>query len=250
MASSTIEHCPPRAMFQFRQWPEGFEFPACKSCNSGTSDHDLLIAMLARMDPFEEKGNLDGSLVGLMKQANRQFPGLFEKMRLSAAEARQSNRVLGIQLEAGQTQQETGVIRVPEEFHEAVCRLALKLSKGIFYRESGNFFPNDGCLILNWFTNADFMRDEKYVILDLLRDMGGVVPPVTRSGKYLNEQFVYKLSMSPEFDFILVQAMFGNAFGLVTIGSALPGRLEEIIARLREKTGNSGPFSILQTIGS
>jgi hypothetical protein len=43
--SSTIEHCPPRSMFQHRQWPEGFEFPACQACNKGSSDHDLVIAM-------------------------------------------------------------------------------------------------------------------------------------------------------------------------------------------------------------
>lgn len=237
-------------MFQFRQWPEGFEFPACVGCNSGTSNHDLLIAMLARMDPFEEKGNLDDRLEGLMRQTNRQFPGLFDKMRLSAAEARKNNRILGLQPEVGQTQQETGVIRIPEEFNEAVCRLALKLSKGIFYRESGKIFPNDGCLILNWFTNADLVRHEKYVILDLLKEMGGIVPPVTRSGKFLNEQFVYKLSMSPEANLIVVQAIFGNVFGLVTIGSALPGSLESIIARIREKTGTSGPFAVLQSIVS
>jgi hypothetical protein len=43
--ATTIEHCPPRAMFQFRDWPEGFEFPACESCNHGTADHDLIISL-------------------------------------------------------------------------------------------------------------------------------------------------------------------------------------------------------------
>ena len=72
-------------MFQNRQWPEGFEFPACEACNHGSDDHDLLIAMLARMDPFEEKGNKDGKLVGLMKLANKQHPGMFGKMKPSAS---------------------------------------------------------------------------------------------------------------------------------------------------------------------
>ena len=69
--ATTIEHCPPRAMFQNRQWPEGFEFPSCKSCNLGTSDQDLLIAMLARMDPFRGKGDEDGKLTGLMRMTDR-----------------------------------------------------------------------------------------------------------------------------------------------------------------------------------
>ena len=67
--ATTKEHCPPRSMFQGRQWPEGFEFPACDSCNHGTSDQDLLVAMLARMDPFENQGNSDGRLAGIMDAA-------------------------------------------------------------------------------------------------------------------------------------------------------------------------------------
>jgi hypothetical protein len=69
--STTVEHCPPRAMFQNRQWPEGFEFPACDRCNCGTSDDDLLIAMLARVDPLENRGDRDGTLPGLMALAHK-----------------------------------------------------------------------------------------------------------------------------------------------------------------------------------
>ena len=88
--ATTMEHCPPRAMFQNRQWPEGFEFPACADCNHGTGDVDVLIAMLARMDPIEEKGNLDGKQTGLMRMTNKQFPGMFQKMTVSATEARRA----------------------------------------------------------------------------------------------------------------------------------------------------------------
>lgn len=245
--ATTIEHCPPRAMFQFRQWPEGFEFPSCEACNHGTDDHDLLVAMLARMDPFEEKGDRDGKQLGLMKMANKQFPGLFEKMMPSANEARRSNRELGLRPVAGQTHQETGAVKVPEELHHAVRIFARKLAKGIFYREAGLPFPDHGCLLLNWFTNADLFRDGKYVLFDLLKELGGTAPPLKRSGQYLNDQFEYKLSLSPEKDIFVLQARFGNAFGLVVFGSASPGKLESIVARLREQTQRNGPFSVLQS---
>jgi hypothetical protein len=245
--ATTIEHCPPRAMFQYRRWPEGFEFPACAACNQGTDDHDLLIAMLARMDPFEEKGNKDGKLEGLMKMANKQYPGMFSKMMLSAREARRQNRELGLQPALGQTHQEVSGVRVPDEIHEAVCVLARKLAKGIFYREAGTVFPDEGCLLLNWFTNADLLRTGKYVIFDLLKELGGNAPPLERSGKYLNDQFEYKSSLSPEKEFLVLQARFGNAFGLVVFGSALPDRLEAIVTRLRKQTERDGPFAVLQS---
>lgn len=245
--ATTIEHCPPRAMFQFRQWPQGFEFPSCQACNQGTADHDLLISMLARMDPFEEKGNKDGKHVGLMMMANKQFPGLLPKMMPSANEARRSNRKLGIKLLPGQTQQEASPVKIPKEFHHAVCIFAKKLAKGIFYREVGSPFPDNGCLLLNWFTNADLLRDGKYVAFDLLKDLSGAAPPLIRSGQYLNDQFEYKLSLSPEKEIFVLQARFGNAFGLVIFGSTLPGKLEDIFLHLREQSQRDGPFAVLQS---
>jgi hypothetical protein len=234
-------------MFQFRQWPEGFEFPACSTCNHGTDDHDLLVAMLARMDPIAERGNLDGRLEGMMKLVNRQFPGLFEKMLPSANEARRKNRELGLQPKPGQTHQEAGGVNVTTEMHEAVCVLARKLAKGIYYLEVGSIFPNEGCLLLNWFSNADALRDGNYVIFDLLKETGGRAPPLLRSGKYLNDQFEFKSTMSPDREFMVLQAKFGNAFGLVVFGSTLLGRLEAIVERLRAESARQGPFAVLQS---
>lgn len=245
--SSTIEHCPPRAMFQHRQWPEGFEFPACEACNHGSSDDDLVVAMLARMDPFEEKGNRDGKLEGLMFATNKQRPGLFEKMMPSAAEARRNNRKLGITPALGQTHQEAGGVKIPEEFHVAVCTLARKLAKGVYYRETGKVFPLSGCLLLNWFTNADLLREGKYIIFDLLKEVDGNIPPVRRAGVFLNDQFEYKISFSPEADLVVLQALFGNAFGFVVFGCTIPGHLEAKITRLRESAARDGPFAVLQS---
>lgn len=234
-------------MFQFRLWPEGFEFPSCEPCNQGSDDDDLLIAMLARMDPFELKGDLDGKQVGLMKAVNRQFPGLFEKMMPSATEARRSNRELGLQPAPGQTHREAGPVKVPKEFHDAVCVFARKLSKGIYYREAGVAFPGDGCLLLTWFTNADILRTGKYPAFDALKELAGVAPPLQRGGTYLNDQFEYKLSISPERDVFVLQARFGHSFGVVIFGSTLVGKLESMVTKLREQTERNGPFAVLQS---
>jgi hypothetical protein len=246
-AANTIEHCPPRAMFQYRHWPEGFEFPACESCNHSTDNEDLLVAMLARMDPFEEKGDQDGKLTGLMKAVNRQYPELFARMMPSAREARRQNRKLGIRPEPGQTHQEAGGVKVPEELHSAVCAVARKLAKGIFYREAKLIFPDAGCLLLNWFTNADLLRQKKYPIFDLLKHVAGEVPRLQRSQVLLNHQFEYKWSLSAERTVFVLQAIFGKAFGFVLFGSTLPDHLENRVRELRASSGRPGPFAILQS---
>lgn len=244
--ATTIEHCPPRSMFQERKWPEGFEFPACERCNSGTSDHDLLIAFLARSDPFEDKGNQDGALNGLVVQVNRQFPGLLGKMILSASDARKANREVGVTPDSGMTHQDTGVVNLPDEFHNAVCSFAKKLTKAIFYKEMGYVFPNEGCLALVWFSNADLIRDGKYIMFEILKDIGGVTPALKRTGKYLNDQFEYKWSIANDAPLFVLQARFSNAFGLVIWGSQERGRLENKFDDLKKRTGRDGPFSIIQ----
>lgn len=147
--SCTIEHCPPRSMFQNRSWPEGFEFPACNECNYGTSNQDLLIAFLARMDPITEKGDLDGKLKGIMYMVNKQYPTLYNQMRLSASEARRRNKELGITPFQGFTHQEMGVVNIPEDLHQSVCKLASKLAKALYYKETSIAFPLEGELMMN-----------------------------------------------------------------------------------------------------
>ena len=245
--ATSIEHCPPRSMFQFRLWPEGFEFPSCEQCNQGTGDYDLLVAMLARMDPFELKGNRDGKQIGLMLAANKQFPGLIKKMMPSASEARRHNRAFGITPAPGQTHQEVSPVNVPREFHHAVCVLAIKLAKGIYYREKRSAFPNEGCLLLSWFTNTEILRKGRFVVFDLLKDIAGTAPILHRGHAYLNDQFEYKLSISAEKGLFALQAKFGNAFGFVVFGSALPGKLESIIERLREQSQRNGILAVLQS---
>ena len=245
--ATTVEHCPPRAMFQNKQWPEGFEFPACFDCNHGSSNDDLLVAMLARVNPFEETGDTDGRFSGLVKGVNTQFPGLLQKMMPSAVEARQSNRRLNLTPGPGQTHQETGAVKITTEVDDAVSTFARKLAKSIYYKDAGKTFPKEGCLLMNWFTNEQLFKDGRYISFEILKEVDGVIPSLVRTGKYLNDQFEYKLSMSNELDVFMLQAMFGQAFGLVIYGSSVPGKLEPILVQLRETGQRSGPFTVLES---
>lgn len=199
------------------------------------------------MDPFEEAGDLDGRQTGLMAMAHKQFPGMFERMLPTAVDARRKNRVLGVKPAHGQTHQEVGGINVTPEMNRAVGVLAAKLTKGIYYREAGQIFPGHGCLMVNWFSNEQIVRSGKYPVFELLQQLGGIVPAVQRSGKYLHDQFQYKLNLSNDRELVVVQAQFGRAFGMVVVGSTNPGQLEALVARMRERFGRDGPFEILQT---
>ena len=248
VAATTIEHCPPKALFQHKHWPEGFEFAACSACNNGTGDQDAIVAMLARMDPEEAVGNKDGRVEGLIKNIGNQFPAMFRKMLPSAVEARRKNRELGVRPGPGQTHQDVAPVLIPPEMSRAVEVFAGKLAKAIYFREVGSIFPETGTLLLNWFTNAELVKHGKYTLFELLKDVPGRAVPLRRGGKYLDEQFQYKLSITPENNVFIIQARFGVAFGLVLFGSTEPNVIEPVVDTLRARYGENGPFVVLQSV--
>ena len=49
--------------FNFADGLKASSFLHVTPCNHGTADHDLLVAMLARMDPFDDTSDKDGKHV-------------------------------------------------------------------------------------------------------------------------------------------------------------------------------------------
>lgn len=231
--AETVEHCPPRAMFQHRAWPEGYEFPSCVMCNAGSSDDDLLVAMLARMDPFEDSGDADGKVRGLIAQVQRQHPAIFAEMLPSPAEARRINRELGVEPEPGQTHQDTGAMKVPARLDLAVKRFASKLSKAVYYKATHRPFPSGGEIAVHWFTNVELFRNGFFPAFRALQEIGGIMPEHVRSSRLLNDQFAVKWSLSEEKEVFVLQTMFGKAFGTVSFGSVNPGLIGPQLARMQ-----------------
>jgi len=239
--ATTVEHCPPRSMFQFKAWPEGFEFPSCATCNHGSSDHDVLVAMLARFDHEEDQGNSDGRLPGLIKNVDAQYPGLIRRMMPSAVEARRLNKEYGVTPRVGETHQEAAPIKLTPEIQEAISVVALKLVKGVYYSAANLIFPAKGCLLLNWFTNVELLNGGSYALFDELEKLAGMAPKLKRNGQFLDSQFSYKFTLSDEGTVLILQAIFGMSFGLVVFGSITPGLLEAYSDKY------VGRFSVLQS---
>ena len=41
---------------------------------------------------------------------------------------------------------------------------------------TGAIFPADGCLVMCWFTNTDLLRDGKFQLFDVVKDLAGHAP--------------------------------------------------------------------------
>ena len=116
---------------------------------------------------------------------------------------------------------------------------------GVCKRNSGSspMRASRRCLTSSCFTNG-------YRLFDVLEHIAGDAPALTRSGKYLNDQFQYKFSLSPERHILALQAKFGNAFGFVVFGSTTAGLLEKYVQQViaaSPRADGVEPFRILQS---
>lgn len=246
--ATTIEHCPPKAMFDQKMWPEGYEFAACAKCNNGTSDQDLIIAWMARIDYTDLSAEGDLQTAGLLKAVHRQHPKLMKQLLPSAVEAKRTNRELGITPAPGKTHAEAGVVNITPEMKSAVHTFSKKLTKAVYRMHTQNIFPSDGCLMLGWFTNVEFVRESGFIPFSVMNEIAGVTPVIERSGKSLDNRFRYKFSVTGDSKLFALQAMFGNSFGLVVFGSTQPGQLEGIINKVRTSTDKvTGALTVLQS---
>lgn len=250
--ATTEEHCPPKAMFRANRWPEGYSFPACAPCNNGTSNDDLIVAFLAQLNPAKYDEQTASKGAGLMKAINRQEAGLLPvMMRMSVREARERARQLGIRPGPGQLYRDLSIAKVTPEMRRAVQTIAGKLTKAVYFRETSKIFPNDGAIMCQWFTNA---QKEQYGHIPALKVFGALASmstPKKRGGKDLSDQFDYLYSSDQDGQLQVIQAVFNQVFGFVTIASARAGQLEAMNERLRLKTGKAnGPFDFLVVAGS
>ena len=145
MKANTIEHMPPRAMFDKRQRPKGLEFPTCRDCNNGTNLSDMAASLLARAYP---DARTPDDLKRLLGGARNNIPGLIEEM-----------------VDAG-----AGLLRVDGPIlKKHINVFGAKLGLALHYEAHGSPVPRAGGVQPMFFTNVSALRDElPAAIIELL----------------------------------------------------------------------------------
>jgi len=180
--ATTIDHIPPRALFELRRRPKGLEFPACEDCNSGSRTDDLIAAALSRAYPDPRTLPETQENRKLFKAAARDCPGLLEELKPTY---RQSKIV------RNQNYFPTGGgalnCRGPR-LNEAIHRFAAKMGCALHFHLTGVPLSDNGAIAAWWLTNFQFLQGD---LPQELIDMMG--PPQTlRQGRWnVGEQFSY-----------------------------------------------------------
>jgi len=186
--ATTVDHCPPRSIFSNRKWPEGYVFPACGACNSGSKRSENWVAMMSRMHsgPEADEETSASELYRLGKPL--MTPSVLKAMGLSANKKRELAKRIGVSPEPGETYAEMAFLAVPPEATAAVEVFAPKIAKALHFMHTDRIVPVAAAIRYRWFTNVNRMDgtlpDDVFTI-----PTGG--PVLRRANVDLNDQFNY-----------------------------------------------------------
>jgi hypothetical protein len=204
--ATTTDHCPPRAAFRGRHWPESYEFPACSPCNAGARRDEQVLAVLFRSD-FADGNSAE------QEEWEKQAQGLKNTQPEIVAEWQPPSRNrlrkilrLAYGAEADERRRRGWGAIVLGPLTEAVIqRFMIKLSKALYFKHNQHAF--DGVLYTH---QVDKLRaDTTPEYLAEIYRMAPGLPEVNRNSKSLFDQFIYRFNHSPEHRVMYAVVEFG-----------------------------------------
>lgn len=207
-----IDHFPSRSLFQDKQWPEGYEFPACESCNDASREDEAIVALLSRLYPDSSTQSSRAEIVKYMRGVARNFPGLLERMQPTAEQLREARDKYGVAPLPGRPN-DLPVLSVRDErIHDAVANFGRKLGLALYYKHTAKVLRSEGGVAVRWYSNVQVGADE---IPRELADVLPHFPRLERLRRDLSEQFFYRIGMSEENRMAAYLAMFRRSFAIV-----------------------------------
>lgn len=153
--ASTVDHVPPRAVFNFRHRPKGLEFPACQECNSGARIDEQVAAMLCRIYPDGETVEEQGEMHALFEAVSTNRPGLLEEMMPSFRQEKQARQY------RDQLPPHAGVLNCRGPIlNTAIHRFGAKIGFALHYYLTKKIVPPTGGAAVWWFSNYQWLTEE------------------------------------------------------------------------------------------
>lgn len=211
----TIEHMPPRSVFQKKDRLKGLEFPACEECNVGTKAADAAVAFLARLDQMGDDVNswkIQEALTYL-RSADDGAPGfraeLFEQGKEQRTFMRTSAGVLYPVVKTN-----TGPIG-----QSLINVFGAKLGMAIYYEHTSEPLPVTGGVHTMGFLNAGLSEKTALGLLKTLPVFG----TLEMGKRSASDQFAYRYN-SDDRSIVAALTHFHNNIHFFTIAMAEPER--------------------------
>lgn len=214
--ATTIDHIPSRATFNDRQWPVGYDFPACLSCNSASAHDEQLISVLSRLGTVNPTEDETKEYQFLLEGLRNNHPDVVHEMRPSANQVRAFLRSRGHSLGNGLLSRDVPLLSVRGTLvKSAVAEFSRKLFLSLHYKHTCKVVSHDGGIAMKWMTNSTGDNPEFLDAINQLRNGLPHNPEMMRSSVRLENQFNYKYFTNDEGTFSAYFVMFRESFAMI-----------------------------------
>lgn len=211
--SEEPDHIPSRVLFDNRQWPEGYEFPACKTCNRETRHDEQVVAMLSRIYPDADTEEEKKEVYERIRAVGHNYPGLLEEMKPSARQVRTAIKKYGLNKPEGITTAEMPLLNISGPLvNSAVENFGRKLFLALYYFHTGTILPKKGGVAIRWYSNLQIEDDA------IPRELAGLVsefPSLQRSKMDLADQFFYRYRVTDDKKAAVFLVFFRRSFAIL-----------------------------------
>ena len=188
--SEEIDHLPSRSCFDNRCFPDGFEFPACHTCNASTKEEEQAVALLSRVHSHPDAPAIPAEIGRYTAGVANNNPDVIVSMISETASI--SGR--------------EGVFRLGDPVHQAFDSVLKRWAKAFHYRETGVIVPSSGRIAVIYFSNANAHQVPEWAL-------NGKFHELKRNGKNIGDQFAYvTINESDRPDLGIYTAAFRRSF--------------------------------------
>jgi hypothetical protein len=189
------DHQPPRAMFDNRQWPEGYVFPACASCNHVTSEQEDIIAFLARSLLLgDENPQQKNEYLEKLRAMNWRHIEMLRSMEMTANQKRRAFKERDLQKPPGTIYSDFPMLNVEHpKITSAIKLFGAKLFLALHYKHHNVIAPPGAHVATLFVTN---IQVEQGKIDDNIRSLMGRSAELVRACNDLSDQFNYSYAFS------------------------------------------------------
>lgn len=215
--ATSVDHMPPRIMFDLKDRPSGLEFAACEPCNSGAGRADLVAALIGRVYPDSDGPAFQEELRKLLLSVHNNVPGLIEELLPHAAQSKHlRQRYWG--RAGGDFLSISGPLATSH-----LERFGARLGLAMHFEETGEIVGKEGCVFVRIFSNTDLI--EGYVpqiIFEILQ------PSTLAQGrKSVGDQFRYGVRKTDGGLTTMSFALFRRSFAVLAITTASLERYDD-----------------------
>ncbi|MES1985632.1 MAG: hypothetical protein V4461_11820 [Pseudomonadota bacterium] len=204
--ATTIDHIPARACFKNRAYPEGFEFPACSSCQAASRKDDMAFAFYVRLLDRNPENFDDAEIDRMMAGLRNNLPHLFPDGHLTNREKRKVLRQMGLEKPQGLALSQVPAVKFDSIVHSHIDRYTRKIALALYYREQGVSARRDHMMLASWGQSASptFVASMAGFV-----NMTPIVTVGARSNLNFGDQFSYRCNKRLQPDVFAMIAQFG-----------------------------------------